>query len=127
VRKSIVPAAMAAAAVAASAATAPSADAASATAPSAAAPSAGAAALRSFEGKVLSVDPSPRSFRLRDRERGTHRFRVKSSTRFHRIAGFGALHAGMRRVEVTARRSGGRWIATLVERSGGGGSHGGDD
>jgi hypothetical protein len=31
----------------------------------------------------------------------------------------------MTRVEATVRRSGGRWVATLVERSGGGGDHGG--
>jgi hypothetical protein len=33
----------------------------------------------------------------------------------------------MTRVEVTATRSGGRWVATLVERSGGGGNRGGRD
>jgi hypothetical protein len=33
----------------------------------------------------------------------------------------------MRRVEATVKRSDGRWVAIHVERSGGGGSHGGDD
>jgi hypothetical protein len=47
--------------------------------------------------------------------------------RFERIAGFGALRRGMRRVEATVQRRNGRWVALEVERSGGGGEHGGDD
>jgi hypothetical protein len=46
---------------------------------------------------------------------------------FERINGFGALRVGMSRVEATVKRSDGRWVATRVERSGGGGRHGGDD
>jgi len=52
--------------------------------------------------------------------------KVTRSTRFHRIAGFSALRRGMTGVEAVVRRSNGRWVATLVERSGGGGSHGDD-
>jgi len=33
----------------------------------------------------------------------------------------------MNRIEATVRRSNGRWVALSVERSGGGGRHGGDD
>jgi hypothetical protein len=33
----------------------------------------------------------------------------------------------MNRVEATVKRSDGRWVATHVERSGGGGRHGDDD
>jgi hypothetical protein len=79
-----------------------------------------AAAARSphFEGTVVSVNRSSRTFRLRDVERGTIRIRVTSSTRFERIDGFSALRAGMRDVEAKVRRSGGRWVATEVERSG---------
>jgi hypothetical protein len=33
----------------------------------------------------------------------------------------------MNRVEATVKRSDGRWVAIHVERSGGGGRHGGDD
>jgi len=98
--------------------------AAAAAAPAAAAP-AGSAAVRQFEGTVVSVSPGDRSFRLRDSERGTVRIRVTASTRFERIAGFSALRAGMTNVESTVRRSGGRWVATDVQRSGGGGQHGG--
>ena len=93
----------------------------------AAAAAAAAAALREFEGTVVSVNRDARSFKLRDTERGTVRIRVTSSTRFERIAGFGALEAGMKRIEATVRRSDGRWVARAVERSGGGGRHGGDD
>ena len=96
-----------------------------AAAPAAAAPAADAAALREFEGKVVSVNRDNRTFRLRDSERGTIRIRVARNTSFERIDGFGALKRGMRRVEATVRRSHGRWVATQVARSGGGGEHGG--
>jgi hypothetical protein len=112
-RKTIIPLALAAAATAA--------------APALAAPTAGAAAVRQFEGKVVSVNRENRTFRLRDSERGTVRFRVNRGTRFERVAGFDALRAGLRRIEVTAKRADGRWVATRVERSGGGGEHSGDD
>jgi hypothetical protein len=98
-----------------------------AAAPAGAAPAADAAALRQFEGRVVSVNDDKRTFLLHDSERGTVRIRVNRRTRFERIAGFRALEAGMRNIEVTARRSDGRWVATEVERSGGGGEHGDDD
>lgn len=88
---------------------------------------AGATAATRFEGTVVAVNPSGRTFRLNDAERGTRRFRVTAATNFERIAGFAGLKAGQKRIEVTARRSGGRWIATRVERSAGGGGHGGGD
>ena len=90
-----------------------------------AAPAAASAA--EFEGTVRSVNRDQRTFRLHDCERGTKRIKVTRNTRFERIDGFGALRAGMRNVEVVAKRRDGRWIATEVERSGGGGEHGGCD
>ena len=99
---------------------------ATAAAPAAAAP-AGASALREFEGTVVSVNRDTNSFRLRDSERGTVRIRVTSRTRFERISGLGGLKAGMKRIEATVRRSNGAWVASEVERSGGGGRHGADD
>ena len=90
-----------------------------------AAPAAASAA--QFEGTVVSVNRDNRSFRLHDSERGTVRIKVTSGTRFERIAGFGSLRKGMTAIEATVRRSNGRWIASEVERSGGGGRHGGDD
>ncbi len=92
-----------------------------------AAPSAGSAALRQFEGTVVSKDRDARTFRLRDSERGTIRIRVTNNTRFERIAGFAELKVGATNIESTVRRRDGRWIAVEVERSGGGGEHGGDD
>ena len=90
-----------------------------------AAPAAASAA--QFEGTVVSVNRDNRTFRLHDSERGTVRIKVKSSTRFERLSGFSALRAGMTRIEATVRRSNGRWVASEVERSGGGGRHGDDD
>jgi hypothetical protein len=95
----------------------------------AAAPSsaAQAAPLRQFEGRVVSVNRDARRFRLRDAERGTIRIKVTRRTRFERINGFAGLEAGMRNIEATVRRKDGRWVAVEVERSGGGGEHGGED
>lgn len=95
--------------------------------PAGAAPTAGSAALRQFEGTVVSKNNAARTFRLRDSERGTVRIRVTSNTRFERIAGFAGLKVGATNIESTVRRRDGRWIAVDVERSGGGGEHGGDD
>jgi hypothetical protein len=88
-------------------------------------PTATASAVRQFEGTVVSVNRSARTFRLRDSERGTVRIKVTRSTDFERIASFRSLKRGMRNIEATVRRSHGRWLATQVERSGGGGDHGG--
>ncbi len=90
-----------------------------------AAPAAASAA--QFEGTVVSVNRDNRTFRLHDSERGTVRIKVTNRTRFERIAGFSSLRKGMTRIEATVRRSNGRWIASDVERSGGGGRHGDDD
>ena len=90
-----------------------------------AATTASAATIRHIEGRVGSVDRDARSFSLRDSERGTFRVFVSSSTRWERTS-FRRLKAGSR-IEATIRRSNGRWVASEVEVSGGGGSHGGDD
>ena len=91
-----------------------------------AAPAAAQAAAR-YEGTVVSVNRDNRTFRLHDSERGTIRIKVTSRTRFERIAGFSGLRKGMSRIEATVHRANGRWVASVVERSGGGGRHGGDD
>jgi hypothetical protein len=85
------------------------------------------AATRQYEGTVTSVNRGARTFQLRDSERGTVRVKVVSATRFERISSFSALRAGQRNIEVTVRRSNGRWVAVSVQRSGGGGHHGNDD
>jgi hypothetical protein len=91
------------------------------------APAAQQAATRQFEGTIVSVNRSARTFRLRDSERGTVTIKVTSRTRFQRVGGFAGLRAGMTRIEANVRRSNGAWVATFVERSGGGGRHGGSD
>ena len=86
-----------------------------------------ASAATQYEGTVVGLSKEKRTFRLNDAERGTIRIKVTRNTSFERIAGFGALRVGMNRVEATVKRSNGRWVALHVERSGGGGRHGGDD
>jgi hypothetical protein len=98
-----------------------------AAAPAAAAPTGSSAALREYEGTVVSVNRANKTFRLRDSERGTVRIRVTRNTRFERIDGLAGLRAGMTNIESVVRRSNGRWVALEVERSGGGGEHGGDN
>jgi hypothetical protein len=91
------------------------------------APAATQAATRQFEGTIVSVNRSARTFRLRDSERGTVTIKVTRRTSFERVGGFSGLRAGMTRMEANVRRANGAWVATHVERSGGGGQHGGDD
>jgi hypothetical protein len=86
-----------------------------------------ASAATEYEGTVTAVNKDKRTFRLNDSERGAIRIKVTRNTRFERINGFRALRVGMNRVEATVKRSHGRWVAIEVERSGGGGRHGGDD
>jgi hypothetical protein len=86
-----------------------------------------ASAATEYEGRVVGKNAENRTFRLNDAERGTIRIKVTRNTAFERIAGFRALRVGMRNVETIVRRSNGRWVALSVERSGGGGRHGGDD
>jgi hypothetical protein len=85
--------------------------------------------LREFEGRVVSIDRSAKTFRLHDSERGTKRIRVTSNTRWERVAGLSGLSVGQRAIEVKTRRktaNGRAWIAIEVEKSGGGGEHGDD-
>jgi hypothetical protein len=86
-----------------------------------------AAAAREFEGTVVSVNRENRTFRLHDCERGTVRIKVNRRTRYERVDGLAGLRAGMSNIESLVRRSNGRWVALEVERSGGGGDHGGCD
>jgi hypothetical protein len=86
-----------------------------------------ASAATQYEGTVVGKSVAKKTFRLRDSERGTIRIKVTRNTTFERIAGLRALRVGMNNIEATVRRSNGRWVAIAVERSGGGGRHGGDD
>ena len=82
---------------------------------------ASAATVRHVEGRVLSVDRSASTFKLRDSQRGTFTIRVTSTTKFERVR-FSSLRAG-RTVEATIKRVDGRWQATKVEPNAG--SHAG--
>ena len=85
--------------------------------------------LREFEGRVVSIDRSARTFRLHDSERGTKRIKVNGNTRYERVDGLAGLSVGQRAIEVKTRRKtedGRAWIAIEVEKSGGGGEHGDD-
>ena len=86
-----------------------------------------ASAATQYEGTVAGLSKERKTFRLNDAERATIRIKVTRNTTFERIAGFRSLKVGMKNVEATVKRSNGRWVATHVERSGGGGRHGGDD
>jgi hypothetical protein len=85
------------------------------------------AAARQFEGTVVSKNSSARTFLLRDVERGTVTIKVNRNTRFERVNGFAGLKVGAKNIESTVKRSNGVWLALEVERSGGGGEHGGRD
>jgi hypothetical protein len=50
---------------------------------------------------------------------------VTRNTRFEPNDGFAGLKVGARNIEPTVRRRDGRPVAVEVERSGGGGEHGG--
>jgi hypothetical protein len=93
---------------------------------------ASAATVRHVEGRVLSVDRSASTFKLRDSQRGTFTIRVTSATKFERVR-FSTLKAGST-VEATIRRVDGRWRASSVEPNSGShaddngnGRHGGND
>jgi hypothetical protein len=69
-----------------------------------------------FDGKVLSKDAQSKTFRADTENRGTVRFHTNAGTDYERIkGGFSGLERGMK-VEVTAKRSSGHWLATVVER-----------
>jgi hypothetical protein len=87
------------------------------------------AALRHFDGTVLSKNADNHTFRIRAESGNRVQFHVNGNTEFERIpGGFSGLTRGLR-VEVDARRTDRGLVATKVEkhRSGGGGHHGGGD
>jgi hypothetical protein len=83
------------------------------------------AALRHIDGTVVSKNSDNRTFELTTQNGNQVRIKVNGATEFERIAGFGALHKGMR-VEVEAQRTDSGLLAKQVEPQGGGGNdHGG--
>jgi hypothetical protein len=82
------------------------------------------AAVRHIDGTVVSKNADNHSFRIRTQSGNRIRIKVTSTTRFERLAGFGALRKGLA-VEVDAKSTSNGLIATQVEA--GGGSGGGAD
>jgi len=79
------------------------------------------AAIRHIDGTVVSKNSENRSFRIRTQSGSQPRIKVTSSTKFQRLAGFGALHKGLA-VEVDAKNTSNGLVAIQVETSGGGGA-----
>jgi cold shock CspA family protein len=84
------------------------------------------AALRHIDGTVVSKNSDNRSFKITTQNGNQVRIKVNGATEFERIAGFGALHKGMR-VEVDAQQTDSGLLAKQVEPQGGGGGGGSDD
>jgi hypothetical protein len=84
------------------------------------------AALRHFDGTVLSKNSDSRTFRIETEHGRNVKFHVNRSTEFERIpGGFSGLHRGLS-VEVDAKRTENGLLARQVEkhdRGGGGGRH----
>lgn len=83
------------------------------------------AALRHIDGTVVSKNSDNRTFRISTQSGNTIRIKVNGTTEFERIAGFGALHKGMR-IEVDAQTTSRGLLAKQIEPQGGNGG-GGDD
>jgi hypothetical protein len=88
------------------------------------------AALRHFDGTVLSKSSANHTFRMKKENGNRVRIHVNRATDFERIpGGFSGLHRGLR-VEVDAKRTDHGLLAKQVEkhrRGGGGGGGGADD
>jgi hypothetical protein len=83
------------------------------------------AALRHFDGTVLSKNSDARTFRIETEHGRNVKFNVNGSTQFERIpGGFSGLHRGLR-VEVDATRTDRGLLARQVEKHRSGGGHGG--
>lgn len=77
--------------------------------------------MREFRGKIVSVDRSHHVFRLQNTRGGMVRFHVYRGTHYS-YCDWDGMHAGIR-ADVHARNSGGRWVASRIERWHGGWSH----
>ncbi len=83
------------------------------------------AALRHIDGTIVSKNSDNRTFKL-STQSGTVRIEVNGTTEFERIAGFGALHKGMR-IEVEAQSTSNGLVAKQIEPQGGNDDPGDDD
>jgi hypothetical protein len=86
------------------------------------------AALRHVDGTVVSKNSDNRTFKL-STQSGTIQIKVNSTTKFERLAGFGALRKGLA-IEVDYVKTSSGRVAKQIETQGGGGGSddsGGDD
>jgi hypothetical protein len=84
------------------------------------------AALKHFDGTVVSKDSNAKTFRIATQS-GSLRIKVNSGTEFERIAGgFSGLRKGLA-IEVDARQTSNGLVAVQVEPQGGNGGGGGGD
>jgi uncharacterized membrane protein YgcG len=81
------------------------------------------AALRHVDGTVVSKNGDNRTFKL-STQSGTIQIKVNSTTKFERIAGFGALRKGLA-IEVDYAKTSNGLIAKQIEPQGGNGGGGG--
>ena len=82
------------------------------------------AALRHFDGTVLSKNSDERTFRIETEQGRNVKFRVNRFTEFERIdGGFSGLHRGLP-VEVDAKRTDNGLLAVQVEKDRPGGNSG---
>jgi hypothetical protein len=70
---------------------------------------------REFEGRVVRINRSNKTFVQWHKRQRMVLIQVNNRTRWEEIRGFGALRVGMK-VETDARYNGKRWVATKVER-----------
>jgi hypothetical protein len=91
--------------------------------------SAAQAALKHFDGTVVSKNPAAKTFKITTQGGGKVTFKVNGKTVFERVGGgFGALTKGMQ-IQVDAVQTTSGLVAKKVEPqgSGGGGQGGGND
>jgi hypothetical protein len=87
-----------------------------------------AAQARQFEGAIVAKNAKAKTFKIREDEGGgAFKVKVTKGTFYQGIAGFKDITVGRTDLEVIARKSDGRWIATKVETRGGSGGGGRDD
>src|SRR3954454_21315188 len=74
---------------------------------------------RSFEGTIVAKKAKSKTFSIREDEGGgTFKVKVNRGTVYQGISGFKAIKVGRTDLEVIAKNSDGRWIATKVETRG---------
>jgi hypothetical protein len=77
---------------------------------------------RSFEGAIVAKNAKAKTFKIRENEGGgTFKVKVTKATFYQGISGFKQITVGRTDLEVIAKKSDGRWIATKVETRGGSG------